>query len=204
MSANLEAKRPKRRVLRLLGWLVLALLSWLVFLAILTIHFGQKRSERPSDAAIVLGAAVVNDAPSPVFAARLDHAVDLYRRGIVKNLILTGGVGAGDTRSESTVGASYAIERGVPADRIFKESVSRTTRQNLAEAKRLMQTYHLQTCLLVSDPLHMRRASIMCADLGIDSDPSPTPSSAYRSLGTQFPFLLRELYFHHHYLLLGE
>ena len=48
-------------------------------------------------AALVLGAAQWNGDPSPVLRARLDHALDLYRRGQVRQIILTGGVGAGDT-----------------------------------------------------------------------------------------------------------
>jgi uncharacterized SAM-binding protein YcdF (DUF218 family) len=189
---------------RWLVWILGVMLAWLVAIAALTIGYGSKRSERPSDAAIVLGAAVHDDVPSPVFAARLDHAIDLHRRGIVSCLILTGGVGQADARAESAVGASYAVARGVPAEQIFTESVSHTTRQNLLEARRIMEERRLRSCLLVSDPLHMRRAMKILADLGMQGESSPTPSSAYRSFRTQAAFLARELYFYHHYLLFQE
>ena len=180
------------------------ILLWVIALACLTMAFSETRSERPSDAAIVLGAAVQAGQPSPVFAARLDHAIDLHRRGIVRYLILTGGIGAGDTIAESAAGAAYASARGVPADRILTESISHTTKSNLLEARRLLREHDLKTCLLVSDPLHMRRASIMLADLGVDSEPSPTPTTRYQTIQTQTAFLLRELYFHHHYLLFDQ
>ena len=192
---------PLRRIFR---WLFAGLLGWLVVLSIQTVVFSRKYSERPSDAAIVLGAAVQSGRPSPVYAARLDHAIDLHRRGIVRVLILTGGVGKGDSISESGAGAAYAIARGVPARDILTESVSHTTLQNLAEARRLLRSAGLRSALLVSDPLHMRRARMMARDLEIDAQPSPTPHSRYRTLRSQVPFLLRELYFHHHYLIFGE
>ncbi len=192
---------PPRRIFR---WLFAGLLVWLLVLSIQTVVFSRKYSERPSDAAIVLGAAVQSGRPSPVYAARLDHAVDLHRRGIVRVLILTGGVGKGDSISESRAGAAYAIARGVPARAILTESVSHTTLQNLTEARRLLRSAGLRSALLVSDPLHMRRAQMMVRDLEIDAQPSPTPRSRYRTLRAQVPFLLRELYFHHHYLVFGE
>jgi uncharacterized SAM-binding protein YcdF (DUF218 family) len=185
-------------------WILGVILAWLVAVAALTIRDGSKRSERLSDAAIVLGAAVHDGAPSPVFAARLDHAIDLRRREIVRFLILTGGVGQADTRAESEVGASYAMARGVPPEQIFTESISHTTRQNLIEARRIMEERRLRSCLLVSDPLHMRRAMQMLVDLGMQGESSPTPSSAYRSFRTQAAFLARELYFYHHYLLFQD
>jgi uncharacterized SAM-binding protein YcdF (DUF218 family) len=189
---------------RIFGWLFAGLLAWLLVLTIQTVAFSRNYSERPSDAAIVLGAAVQSGRPSPVYAARLDHAIDLRRRGIVRYLILTGGVGEGDAISESQAGAAYVIARGVPAQDILTESVSHTTLQNLTEARRLLRSAGLRSGLLVSDPLHMRRAHMMLRDLDLDVLPSPTPHSRYRTLRSQAPFLLRELYFHHHYLVFGE
>ena len=48
----------------------------------------------------------------------------------------------------------------------------------------------------MSDPLHMKRAMLMCEDYGITAYSSPTPTSMYRSLKTKLTFLLREEYFY--------
>jgi uncharacterized SAM-binding protein YcdF (DUF218 family) len=58
--------------------------------------------------------------------------------------------------------------------------------------------------LVVSDPLHMRRAVRMATDLGLDAHPSPTPTSRYQSLGTQIPMLAREVWFTLNYLATGD
>ena len=192
------------RLKKPLLWTTLTVLAWLALQAGLTLRYTLPRAYPRAEVAIVLGAAVIDEKPSPVFAARLDHAIDLYKRQFVKKLIMTGGYGEGDRRAESEAGANYAIDRGVPARDIATETVSHTTKANLIEAKRLMAERRWATCIIVSDPLHMRRAMAMAAGLAMDPKASPTPTSAYQSFGKQFGFLLRELYFQHHYWFFGE
>ena len=83
------------------------------------------------------------------------------------------------------------------------ERRSRTTQQNLAEAKLLMDAHGLRSAILVSDPLHMRRAMWMARELGIAAVSSPTPTTRYRSLKTKLRFLRHELYYWHHYAFSG-
>jgi len=69
---------------------------------------GSREDARPADAIVVLGAAQYNGRPSPLFQARLDHAVELYKRGIAPWLILTGGMTAGDRVTEAAAGRADA------------------------------------------------------------------------------------------------
>ena len=157
-----------------------------------------------ADAAIVLGAAVAGSEPTPVFEERLRHAVDLYRTEQVQVLIMTGGTGPGDALSESEAARRWAIANGVPAGDIVIETLSHTTKQNFVNSLPLIAEHNINRVLVVSDPLHMRRALRMAADLGLDAHPSPTPTSRYRSLGTQAPMLAREIWFNLVYLTTGE
>ena len=84
------------------------------------------------------------------------------------------------------------------------EEISRTTQQNLSEALAVMRKNGLKSAVIVSDPLHMRRAMWMAHDLGIKASSSPTPSSRYRSTTTRASFLARELYFFHHSFFTGN
>ena len=68
----------------------------------------------------------------------------------------------------------------------------------------MMQKNGLKSAIIVSDPLHMKRAMMMAAGLGIDAVSSPTPTTRYRSLQTKLGFLVRELYFFHHYVIIGN
>jgi len=160
---------------------------------------GQRSDPVPADAAIVLGAAVDDDVPSPVFTERLRHAAGLFESGQVKWIVVTGGVGQGDTLAEAEAGRDWLIDAGIPADRLLIEAKSRTTKQNLVFAQPLLAEHDIHRVLIVSDPLHMRRAMRMASDLGIDAHPSPTRTSRFQTLATQIPMVLREVYFNVHY-----
>ncbi|MCC6694484.1 MAG: YdcF family protein [Candidatus Hydrogenedentes bacterium] len=181
-----------------------AVLTWLCALSIAVWRYGAVDHAAQSDCIVVLGAAVQGQEPSPVFEERIRHGVKLYQRGLASKLVFTGGTGAGHVHSESSVGAAVAERLGVPKDAILTEEQSHTTQQNLAEALAVMRRHGLRSAIVVSDPLHMKRAMMMADDLGMNAVSSPTPTSRYRSLKTQFGFLIRELYFFHHYLFTGD
>ena len=181
-----------------------AVTVWLLLLGSAIWRFGSVEQARQSNCIIVLGAAARNGIPSPIFEERIRHGVEVYNRGLAGTLIFTGGFGEGSKSSESVVGRDWALAEGVPASAILIEERSHTTHQNLSEATRLMKARGLQSAIIVSDPLHMKRSIRMARDLGIDAVSSPTPSSAYHSLGPKLGFLFRELYFYHHYLVTGD
>ena len=83
----------------------------------------------PADAIGVLGAAEYNGRPSPVYRARLDHALELYHRGIAPLIITLGGPG-GDQFTEGSVGEGYLINKGVPEQAIIAETESRNTEES--------------------------------------------------------------------------
>jgi uncharacterized SAM-binding protein YcdF (DUF218 family) len=167
------------------------------------LSYARQSDPAPADAAIVLGAAVYDAEPTPVFEERLRHAVSLYTSGQVRWLVMTGGHGPGDSLAESEAGRGWAVANGVPADAILVETQSRTTEENFTEALPLLAANGIGRVLVVSDPLHMRRAMRMAEKLGLDAHPSPTPTSRYQSLGTQIPMLAREIYFTAVYWLTG-
>lgn len=163
--------------------------------------FGARDFATRSDCIIVLGAAIQGSAPSPVFEQRIRHAVKLHQDGLAKKILFTGGVGAGQTRSESRVGANFAASLGIPSTSILLEEKSHTTRQNLSEAQVLLKQNQLSSAIIVSDPLHMKRALKMANDLGIPAVSSPTPTTRYITLGARTKFLLREIFFYQYYLV---
>ncbi|MGV3456949.1 YdcF family protein [Sphingomonas sp.] len=189
---------------RILRWLPLPIAAWLILVALQIDATGKLHHPGPADAAIVLGAAVNGDEASPVFRERIGHGLTLYRTGRVRKLILTGGYGEGASHAESEVARTIAIRAGVPAHAILIETRSRTTQQNIAEAKRLLDHNRLSSALIVSDPLHMKRALRMAHDAGITAYGAPTPTTRYRSWKSKTGFLLREAYFYNHYLVTGD
>ena len=182
-----------------LRFLLLLAALWLAGIAIWIATGPEETDGATADVALVLGAAVDGDSPSPVFAARLDHAIVLYKDRRVAKLMLTGGRSDEDSLSEAAAGKKYAVARGVASADILTEEISKTTRQNIMEAQRVMKGEGVTSALVVSDPLHLRRAILMAHSLGLEAQPSATPHTRYRSWQTKTPFLLREVYFVHHF-----
>lgn len=175
--------------------LAAGLLAWRIY------SFGNTSSDAPADAAVVLGAAVWTNQVSPVFRERINHAVVLYQRGQVRKLIFTGGQGNPGEPTESSAARQYALQSGVPATDILIEEQSHNTYENIVYAKQLADTHGINKVLIVSDPLHMKRAIAMAEDAGLVAEASPTPSTRYRGLSSQVGLLAHETYYYIGYLL---
>jgi uncharacterized SAM-binding protein YcdF (DUF218 family) len=193
------APPPRRRAplpVRLVRWLVLlgllVVAAWALTVA--AIHlYGRRNEARAADAIVVLGAAQYDGRPSPVLKARLDHAIDLYERDLSDVLIMTGGVGAGDTVSEAVVSKRYAVKQGVPEDRILIERTGLTTLESMRAVSRIMEERGLKSAVLVSDRFHMLRLKLLARRMGIEGYTSPTPTSPIsESVSSERRHLLRE------------
>ena len=184
-------------------FLLVACIGVLVFgvLASRICSFGNTRSDASADAAIVLGAAVWSSGVSPVFRERINHGIDLYRTGKVRKLIFTGGQGNPGEPTESAAARDFALQSGVPAQDILIEEKSHTTYENIQYAKQVADTHNIKRVLIVSDPLHMKRAVLMAQDVGLKAEPSPTPSTRYQSVKSQIGLLMHETYYYIGYLI---
>ena len=163
--------------------------------------FGKRIEWIKADAAIVLGAAAWGRIPSPVFRERINHAITLYKMGYVHKIIFTGGAQIDSDVPESIVARNYAMKQDIPQEDILCEKVSKTTDENLLFARNLARQNGLKTFLIVSDPLHMKRAMQMAADFDMEAYPSPTPTTRYQRWYYQLTFLFSEVYKYNTYMM---
>lgn len=176
----------------MMGGLAVAGLIWAVSL-VLVLLAGARPVLRHADAIIVLGAAQYDGRPSPVFKARIDHALALYKAHYAPRLIFTGGMGVGDTVSEGEVGRQYALQRGVPDSAILVDRASKTSAQSISVAASLMRDHGMERALLVSDSYHMLRLALLARRAGITAFRAPTPSGPIdRSASVRRKYVLRE------------
>jgi uncharacterized SAM-binding protein YcdF (DUF218 family) len=138
---------------------------------------GNRDERPPVDAIVVMGAAQYDGRPSPVFAARLDHAIELFHEGVAPRLIVTGGKREGDRTTEAASARSYAIQHDVPDAAILTEDTSRTTLQSIRRVAALMRDEGMGRAVFVSDPSHMLRVLRMASDQEITAYGSPTRTS---------------------------
>ncbi|MGD0347197.1 MAG: YdcF family protein [Terracidiphilus sp.] len=152
--------------------LILGFLGWSGWVYVQIENFAGLDQAAPSDAIAVLGAAEYDGQPSPAFRARLDHAHDLYSRGIAPLIIVLGGAG-GDQYSEGAVGRDYLVSLGVPESAIIAETQSRNTEEQAHRIAVIARANGLRRLVVVSDGTHLFRIHEICAADGLDVLTSP-------------------------------
>jgi len=178
MKRMTRQTKPKRRnwtfrVLSLLLFLLAAsFLGWSCWVYVQIENFAGLDQAAPSDAIGVLGAAEYDGRPSPVFRARLDHARDLYNRGIAPLIITLGGTG-GDEYSEGAVGREYLMAKGVPESAIIAETQSRNTEESARRIAVIARANGIRRLVVVSDGTHLFRIHEICAAEGLNVLTSP-------------------------------
>lgn len=146
-----------------------------------------------SDAIIVLGASQYNGTPSPVFAARLDHAVTLYDEGVAPHVVTVGGKQPGDNYTEAQSGKIYLHHHGVPASAIVAVQTGSDTLGSLRAVEQRFRIEGWHSAVIVTDPWHCLRSRTMARDLGIQADTSPERTGpAVGSRITEVHYIARE------------
>ena len=129
--------------------------------------------EQPCDLILVLGRKLAGDAPTAVFEARLAHGEALWRAGLAPRIVVAGGITGRATRSEAEAGRAWLLARGVPPGAVLTEGNSQHTLENLFFVRETLRANGWRTLLLVSDPLHLARATAFARGLGLDSRRAP-------------------------------
>ncbi|WP_214368984.1 YdcF family protein [Pseudonocardia sp. H11422] len=149
--------------------------------------------DRAVDAVLVLGAAQYDGDPSPVFAARLRHALSLYEEGLAPRIVTVGGSRAGDEYTEAEAGRRYLIDRGVPASAVIAVGEGSDTLGSMHAVAARAQQDGWSTTLIVSDPWHSLRARTMAEDSGLEAWTSPTRRGpVVQTRETQARYIFRE------------
>jgi uncharacterized SAM-binding protein YcdF (DUF218 family) len=173
-----KKSHPFRKfLLRVLGLALLITLGWSLWVIHRINQTAAEDQAQPADAIAVFGAAEYSGHPSPVYHARLDHAVALYQRHIAPVIVTLGGGSDRDSgNTEGGVGRDYLLAQGIPFADIIAETNSFTTEQQAHRLAQIAETHHLHHIVVVSDTTHLFRIQQLCADEGLDVYTSPRPA----------------------------
>lgn len=170
--------RTFTRTLRLAASLAtLCLIGYLLYVAQEIQQQSARDEARPADVIIVLGAAEWNGKPSPVLRARLDHGLELFRRGFAPSIMTTGGAGGDPVFTEGEVGRAYLTRQGVPSEAILVENEGESTVHSMVAAAEIMRRMKLHSCIVVSDGYHIFRVKKMLQFRGLQVYGSPRPET---------------------------
>lgn len=151
----------------------------------------KRDGAEPVDAIIVLGAAQYDGAPSAALKGRLDHAAELYGRGIAPLIVVTGGRQEGDRFTEAAAGASYLEGHGIPGGDIQRETTGASSYTSLAATARFLRAEGIDQVVLVSDPFHNFRIEAIAEELGLSARASASTNSPF-SGGSEARQMARE------------
>ena len=126
-------------------------------------------------------------------ADRATHAVQLYKEGKLKRILITGGQGFQPTNNqrEAILLANFMITAGVAASDLILEDESKNTRENALFTKRMLENRQEdlnQQFLLITSAFHMKRAEGCFRKVGLFVDPYPVDY-----YGTDNPVTIRSI-----------
>jgi SanA protein len=143
------------------------------------------------DVALVLGTAPIGPegGPNRYFIYRLDAAAALWKAGKAKYFIVSG------SGEEPTVMRAGLIERGVPAEAIYRDPAGYRTWDSVLRAR---DVYGQKRMVIVSQPFHLDRALFLARRAGIEAwgleaRDVDTPYSVFTEL-RRYPSALRAYY----------
>ncbi|WP_312643032.1 YdcF family protein [Hydrogenoanaerobacterium sp.] len=181
---------PKwRRAIHLLfalgGTAVAALLTMMLHAA----YFSLPNAADPPQTVLVLGAKIHEDQPSLMLSRRLMVAADYLQHNPNAVAVVSGGLGEGQTYTESAVMRQYLIDRGIAPERIFEENASTNTGENLALCAEVIVQNNLDTDVVIcTDGFHQLRAAIFARRSGL----SPSAISSKTPWGLLPMYYVRE------------
>lgn len=151
--------RPRLLLFRFFAWLIVFAVGWCGYMLWLINSYNHSKQLPKADAAIVLGAALWNDKPSPALKERLDYALMLYKQGNFERFILSGGLDHnGSTLTEAQGMRAYLMSKGVPKDKLIVENHAKSTYENLLYSHTIVRKLNVESILIVTHDFHAARA----------------------------------------------
>jgi uncharacterized SAM-binding protein YcdF (DUF218 family) len=169
--------------------LALPMLTILAFLAQEIEMQSEVDEAQTADVIVVLGAAEYRGRPSPVLRARLDHALELHRRGLATRILTTGGAGGDPQFTEGEVSRDYLVLHGIPSENISVEAEGDSTVHSMAAVSEIMRRMGLDSAIVVSDGYHIFRAKRILESYGMVVYGSPRPSASQGTLQEKWLYL---------------
>ena len=178
MIESATNRRPRSHwLLWILAPVAAVALAYLVSICVEIARESSRQELRPADAIVVFGAAEYSGRPSPVYRARLDHAFELFRRGIAPVVITTGGAAADPSFSEGGVGHDYLMHRGISEPNLIAETQGSDTAQSAERVGVIMRANRMRSCVAVSDAYHVFRIRKLLEHEGVQVYVAPRPDS---------------------------
>lgn len=143
---------------------------------------------------VILGCQVKPWGPSILLQDRLDKALDYLEEHPDVQVVVSGGQGPDEPETEADAMAAYLEAQGVPSRKIWRETESHNTVQNLALSRALLEEkgQDVSDCLVVSNGFHLTRVRLLWDRVGEKDTPISTLAAPASNLPARLRMYLRE------------
>lgn len=172
----MQGKRRLSGVLKLLIMIVLfGFFCWTALVAFIAVkEYTVPEPSGNTQAIIVLGAQVKEDGTlSLQLQWRMEETLRQYQLH-PQRIVVCGAQGSNEPAPEAHVMRDWLVARGVPADMILMDDASFNTRQNIANAKKLLPQ-DVERVLIVTSRYHLPRAMALASDMGLEAEGAGSP-----------------------------
>ena len=153
-----------------------------VIVQILILSYAFNRNIPESDWCIVLGAGLRDNKPTLTLKRRLTTATTYLEKYPNTKVIVSGGIGFGETITEAEAMQKFLVEQGISPTRIFQEDKSTSTLENLRYSKEILKEHSTSTeprISVISNDFHLFRVHMLARRLDMDVIVMPAPTPWY-------------------------
>lgn len=189
---------PRRVMLWVKRAAILIVIWWVIHVTVM-MWVGYRDDLRSADAAVVLGNGVNPDGtPGPVLRYRLDRALEVYRAGLVRHVIVSGATWRMDYNEPAAM-RRYLVAGGVPDSVIIEDTYGVNTYNTAINTLATMHERDIQSIMIVTDAYHILRTRLAMSLTGVKDVRS---AHARAPLSMSLPFwMIRETVGFYRYLL---
>ena len=171
LAALLNTHIGKRLTPFIFGTIALVCLSFAAMVTAIIINAGNP-PENGADAVIVLGAGLRGDQVSYTLALRLNAAIEYLENNPETIVIVSGGMGIGETVTEGYAMKNYLLRKGISENRILCEEESTSTIENFKFSKVILDEYfgtENYNVVFATNDFHCIRAGIYASKAGFSA-----------------------------------
>lgn len=148
------------------------------------IYANKAYAPQQTDCIVVLGARIWPQGNmSHTLIYRCESALKAWQAGQAPTIIACGGRGSDEPIAEAEAMRAWFIKNGVPENRIFTDTASKDTRENLKNARAIMTEHGFESAAVCTSDYHLKRSLWIARDVGVQacgiSSSSPKRPTTY-------------------------
>ena len=171
-------KTKRHPTLRVIKYIVISVITVMLVTSIILflLIFNGAKNTKPQNAnvMIVLGCQIWGEGPSEMLEYRLENALKLYKMGITKHIIVSGGQGPDEVITEAKAMKKWFVKKGVSESAIYEEDKSTSTYENLKFSKVIMDKHGFKDAVVVTSDFHVYRSVWLSKRLGFKAEGAPS------------------------------